>query len=435
MTVTLRDPIEIGGTLRLRNRLYRAPVLEGAGRAADPAAEYARHFVPNARAGVGLIVQGNTIVLPEGRTSPGMSAIDGRDRMLALAPLAAAVHEAGAAIVIQLGHGGVFALESWHAAFAAERTSPPLAPSPLPPLLRPILPAPHPLLTGEVEAFVARFGLVARWAREAGYDGVQLAGSNAKLLHQFLSPTYNRRRDRYGGSLEGRARILVEIREAIAREAGRDFPVLLKFPALEPPSLFGRGIPLEEGLAIARLAERAGFAALTPVAADALPTTAICRGDFPAASFENPRLRALLREASGSRLRWLATAAGMWIAARRYPFAPVWNRSVFAAVKRAVSIPVFAVGGIRTPAEAGAILARDEADLIGIGRPFYAEPDLARRFLAEAAAPCRCESCNRCIVPQMLGLPGVCYNSAAARAAAVRGEARASAPRATARAR
>mgnify|MGYP001089618597 CR=1 FL=1 len=107
-------------------------------------------------------------------------------------------------------------------------------------------------------------------------------------------------------------------------------------------------------------------------------------------------------------------AAAMYLAARKYPFTPVWNRAVFGAVKAVVGIPVFAVGGIRTAREASEILARGDADMIGVGRPFYAEPDLARRFLAEAGLPLTtttaCESCNRCIVPQMLGMPGVCYN-------------------------
>ncbi len=419
MTVRIADPVAVG-SIRLRNRLYRAPVLEGAGGAPDPAAEYARHFVANARAGVGLIVQGNTIVVPEGRTSPGMTAVRDRATILALRPVTEAVHEAGARIVLQVGHGGIFSIEAWHREHARARRAPPLAPSPLPVWLRPLHGGVHVPSTDEVAALVARFGAVAAWAREAGYDGVQLAASNAKLLHQFLSATYNRRRDRYGGDIEGRARILVEIREAIARAAGRDYPVLLKYAAVEEATWLARGIPLEEGLAVARLAERAGFAALTPVAADALPNTAICRGDFPGESFRNPRLRELLGRAMGGRVALLGTAAAMWLAARRYPFSPVWNRPVFAAVKAAVSLPVFAVGGIRTPAEAAAILARGEADLVGIGRPFYAEPDLARRFLAAAAGaegkgapafePLRCESCNRCVVPQMLGLPGVCYN-------------------------
>ncbi|MFN7973491.1 MAG: NADH:flavin oxidoreductase [Acidobacteriota bacterium] len=404
----LVDPCHIG-TLTLRNRLYRAPVLEGAGRSQDPAAEYARHFVPNAEAGVGLIVQGNTIVTAEGRTSPGMSAVSGRDSLHALRPMTDAVHAAGARIVVQLGHGGLFALEAWHRTYKAARTAPPIAPSPPPRWLRPLYGGVHVPTTGELGAMARRVGVVASWAREAGYDGVQLAGANAKLLHQILSRTYNRRKDRYGGDVEGRTTFLREAREAIAAEAGADFPVLLKYTAVELGWL-GGGITLEEGVAIARIAERSGFAAVTPAATGVLPDTALCRGAFPAEAWKNPRLERDLLEATGSRAGRIGMRLTMAVAARRYPFSPVWNRDVFGAVKRAVSIPVFAVGGIRTAAEAASILEAGEADLIGIGRPFYAEPDLPRRFLAPDPAPAACESCNRCIVAQMLGMKGVCYN-------------------------
>jgi 2,4-dienoyl-CoA reductase-like NADH-dependent reductase (Old Yellow Enzyme family) len=409
----LTDPIQIG-TISLPNRLYRAPVLEGAGSAPDPAAVYAEHFVPNVAAGLGLVVQGNTVVLPEGRTSPGMSTIGERARMLALAPLTRAVHDAGGKIVIQLGHGGLFALEGWHTRYAPDRTSPPLTPSRLPLWLRALHHVDTTILTTtQVADLVQRFGVVASWAREAGYDGVQLAGSNAKLLHQFLSPTYNRRKDRYGGDVVGRTTFIREIREAIAREAGADFPVLLKYTAVELTP-FGKGYTLADGVTIARVAQQAGFAAVTPVAVDALPNSSISRGDFPGPSFDNPGMRRRLLAATGSRYRAVLLRAGMWLAARRYPFTPVWNREVFRAVKQAVDIPVFAVGGIRTPQEAAEILRDGDADMIGIGRPFYAEPALARRFLAESSLPvgtsAACESCNRCIVPQLLGMPGVCYN-------------------------
>ncbi|MBL9101531.1 MAG: NADH:flavin oxidoreductase [Myxococcales bacterium] len=415
MSARLTDPIQIG-SIALPNRLYRAPVLEGAGSAPDPASVYAAHFVPNVEAGLGLVIQGNTVVLPEGRTSPGMSTIGERERMLALAPLTRAVHDAGGKIVIQLGHGGMFALEGWHTTYAPGRSAPPLAPSRPPLWLRLANPVETRVLTTrEIEALVERFGIVASWAREAGYDGVQLAGSNAKLLHQFLSPFYNRRTDRYGGDTLGRTTFIREVREAIAREAGADYPVLLKYTALEYTP-FGKALTLEDGVTIARVAAEAGFAALTPVAADVLPNTSICRGEFPGPSFDNPGMRRRLLAATGTRYRSVLIHAGMWLAARKYPFAPVWNREVFRAVKRAVDIPVFAVGGIRTPLEAAEILRAGDADMIGIGRPFYAEPALARRFLTESALPmgakAACESCNRCIVPQMLGMPGVCYNPA-----------------------
>ena len=409
----LTDPIQIG-TIALPNRLYRAPVLEGAGSAPNPAAVYAQHFVPNVEAGLGLVIQGNTVVLPEGSTSPGMSTIGERARMLALAPLTRSVHDAGGKIVIQLGHGGMFALEGWHTRYAPTRTEAPLAPSRPPLWLRVANPIDTTILsTADVVRLVERFGAVASWAREAGYDGVQLAGANSKLLHQFLSPVYNRRKDRYGGDAIARTTFIREIREAIAREAGPDFPVLLKYTALEYAAL-GRGISLEDGVTIAKVAQQAGFAALTPVSADAIPNTSICRGEFPGVSFDNPGMRRRLLAATGSRYRAVLLHAGMWLAARKYPFVPVWNRDVFRAVKAAVTIPVFAVGGIRTPQEAAEILRDGVADMIGIGRPFYAEPALARRFLAESnqsvGTRAACESCNRCIMPQLLGMPGVCYN-------------------------
>ena len=88
----------------------------------------------------------------------------------------------------------------------------------------------------------------------------------------------------------------------------------------------------------------------------------------------------------------------------------MWNRDLFAAVKRRRRIPVLAVGGIRTAAEVHEILDAGDADLVGIGRPFYAEPDLAARILAATTRPGRCRNSNRCVPAQMLGMKGVCYN-------------------------
>jgi 2,4-dienoyl-CoA reductase-like NADH-dependent reductase (Old Yellow Enzyme family) len=86
-------------------------------------------------------------------------------------------------------------------------------------------------------------------------------------------------------------------------------------------------------------------------------------------------------------------------------------------VKDLVSIPVLAVGGIRTAAEVEEILDAGEADLVGLGRPFYAEPDLAARILGHDRAPVRCQNSNLCVPAQMLGMKGVCYNPAVRRVA------------------
>ena len=95
----------------------------------------------------------------------------------------------------------------------------------------------HAMTTDEVHAMAVRFGDAAAWAREAGYDGVQLASANAKLLDQFLSPFYNRRDDEFGGSLEKRASILRVIRERIAERAGEDYYCAVKVPAETAPPL------------------------------------------------------------------------------------------------------------------------------------------------------------------------------------------------------
>jgi 2,4-dienoyl-CoA reductase-like NADH-dependent reductase (Old Yellow Enzyme family) len=406
----LDSPLRIGSAT-IRNRLYRAPVLEGAGDGDDAADVYARHFVENARHGVGLIVQGSSCIFAEGRTSPGMTTVDTRDKMLRLAPMVDAVHREGAAIFIQLGHGGLWAMEAWHEPYASQRQGPILTSSKPPWLLKPAFAGVrvHAMTTAEVHAMAGQYGDAAAWAREAGYDGVQLGSANAKLLDQFLSPFYNRRTDEFGGSPAGRAHVLKVIRDAVAERAGADYPCTVKIPAETAPPRFAHATH-DEALQMCRLAEEFGFDAITPVEVSVLPDTTLSRGGVPDSFWTNAGMAERLRKAAPSRRRRAIIKGGAWLGAKRAPFRPVWNRELFAAAKKNAGIPVFAVGGIRTAAEATDIVARAEADMVGIGRPFYAEPDLAERILDGSTAPRRCQSSNRCVAAQMLGMKGVCYN-------------------------
>ena len=110
--------------------------------------------------------------------------------------------------MLQLGHGGLYAIEAWHEPYASNRQGPLLAPHRTVPWQMKVgfrgVPV-HAMTTDEVRALAAAYGRAAAWAREAGYDAMQLGNSNAKLLDQFLSPFYNRRTDEFGGSLENRA--------------------------------------------------------------------------------------------------------------------------------------------------------------------------------------------------------------------------------------
>jgi 2,4-dienoyl-CoA reductase-like NADH-dependent reductase (Old Yellow Enzyme family) len=416
MTV-VTDPVRIG-RVSIRNRLYRAPVLEGAGDGDDAPDVYARHFVENARHGVGLIVQGSSCIFAEGRTSPGMTCVDTREKVLRFAPMVEAVHREGASIFLQAGHGGLYAMEAWHEPYASARRAPLLAASPVPVWLRPAfrgVPV-HVMTTDEVYAMVHRYGDVAAWAREAGYDGVQLGSANAKLLDQFLSPFYNRRRDEFGGSAENRARVLRHIRDAVAERAGADFPCTVKVPVEWAPLRLPRAT-FADAVELSRLVAEWGYDAVTPVEVSVFPDTTLSRGGVPDSFWTNPGMARRLRAAAPSRARRTIITAGARFGARRAPFAPVWNRALFRAVKHTVDIPVFAVGGIRTAAEVRDILTTGDADMVGIGRPFYAEPDLAARILGDDPSPRVCVNSNRCVPAQMLGMKGVCYNPATRRGA------------------
>ncbi len=409
----LDTPLRIGG-MTVRNRLYRAPVLEGAGDGDDAADRYARHFVENARHGVGMIIQGSSCIYPEGRTSPGMTCVDTREKVMRLAPMVAAVRREGASLVLQLGHGGLFAIEAWHEPYASRRREPLLAASRVPRLLWPAfrgVPV-HVMSTDEVHAMAQHYGAIASWAREAGYDGVQLGSANAKLLDQFLSPFYNRRTDEFGGSTEARARVLLLIRQAVAEHAGTEFPCMVKIPVETAPLRFARAT-LDEALELARLVEEWGYDAVTPVNVSVFPDTTLSRGGVPDTFTTNKAMKTRLRAAAPSRFRRAVIVGGARFGARAAPFEPVWNRALFTEVSARAGIPVLAVGGIRTAAECHDILDSGAADMVGVGRPFYAEPDLAARLLASDETPRVCLNSNRCVPAQMLGMKGICYNPAA----------------------
>src|SRR5690606_6582164 len=125
-----------------------------------------------------------------------------------------------------------FAMEAWHEPYASQRRQPLLAASKPPLALRPVYRrAPiHVMTAADVRAMAVQYGEAAAWAREAGYDGLQLASSNAKLLDQFLSPFWNRRDDEFGGSLANRASVLRLVRERVAERAGEDFTLTVKIP-------------------------------------------------------------------------------------------------------------------------------------------------------------------------------------------------------------
>jgi 2,4-dienoyl-CoA reductase-like NADH-dependent reductase (Old Yellow Enzyme family) len=167
-------------------------------------------------------------------------------------------------------------------------------------------------------------------------------------------------------------------------------------------------LSLEDGAAVARVMEDAGVDAVAPVRVGVTRDQSVARGKFPRRAWDDPRFQAGYARTFGSPGKARMLRAANRVAARLVPFEATWNAAFCARVKARVGIPVLCEGGVRTRAEMDALLRDGACDMVGMARPFYAEPWAARRVLREADAAMLCQSCNNCTIPQVNGLPGVC---------------------------
>ncbi|MEY7849230.1 NADH:flavin oxidoreductase [Natrarchaeobius sp. A-rgal3] len=443
---TLEEPIEIGG-VRVPNRLYRAPVLECAGNGPDAVDTLIDDLEPTAASGVGLLCQGATIVTGEGGcAAPGMTRVHDPSFVSRLSRLTDRIHDHGSRIFLQLEHGGLRSMETWHAEYRREHPDiGQLAVSRLPWQLRLfdrlsfLSYDPHVLSTDEVYDLAADFGRSAAYAVEAGYDGIHLSGANMGIVQQFLSPFYNRRDDEFGGSPEARLEFLALVHDEIRDRVG-DVPLMTKVPAETPapPSpIVRRKLSLADGVEIARRLERVGYDAVVPVRTSVVWDMSIVRGEYPDRAWANEALRGEYDAAFGGASRRRLVALGNRLESVVYDSEPAWNEEFCRRVREQVSIPVLAEGGIRERGEMDRLLgsrgrevesnegdarSKPACDMVGMARPFYAEPRLGARLLegsetgaVESDERALCESCNNCTVPQVTGAPGICRTPAVLR--------------------
>lgn len=413
----LEKSMILGGH-RVQNRLYRAPLLECAGNGPEAVKALIADLEPAAEAGAGMIQQGATIVTAEGGcAAPGMTRVHDPEFVSKLDAVTDAVHQHGSSIAIQLEHGGLRSMEVWHDAY---RTSHPnlqqLAVSRPPWPLRALDTIgfldlnPQVMSTAEVRELAADFGRAAARAVDAGYDIIHLSGANMGIIQQFLSPFYNRRDDEFGvdPAVGAGIRFPLLVIEEIRERAG-DVPVVTKVPSeAAAPKMFR---PRLDDSAAIRISERladGGFDAVVPVRCSVFWDMSIVRGEFPGRGWRDERYRPGYVDAFGSRLRAAAVAAGNWIQSKQYDFEPGWNADLCRRTRDRVDIPVLIEGGIRERSQIDDLLG-DAADMVGMARPFYAEPKLPARLLGgDSDVAAVCENCNNCAVSQAAGEAGVC---------------------------
>ena len=407
------------GRREVPNRLYRAPVLEVAGNAPDASRILQRELEPSAASGCGLVFQGACLVTPAGgRSAPGLSRVHDRDFVLSLKPAVDAVKSRGSLLLMQLGHGALQCMELWHHAYRASHPDVETLAVSRPPWWftavgrTPILDLStvRVMEERELEALAEAFGRSAGYAAEAGYDGVHLAGANGSIFQQVWSPAFNRRQDSFGGeTLRDRARFMRLVVGSIRRHTPEGFLLTTKIPAetAAPPFVRPR-LSIEDGVEIARICEELGIDALAPVTVGVTRDQATARGRFPGIGWSDPRFQEGYRAAFGSAARATLVREANRIAARLLPAENAWNERFCRAVKQAVGIPVLCEGGIRDRLTMDRLLSSGACDMVGMARPFYAEPRAAWRVLHEANARMLCESCNNCTIPQVTGAMGVC---------------------------
>jgi 2,4-dienoyl-CoA reductase-like NADH-dependent reductase (Old Yellow Enzyme family) len=275
----------------------------------------------------------------------------------------------------------------------------------------------------EIHETVACFAAGARRAREAGLDGVELHAANGYLITQFLSSGINDRKDSYGGSLENRARFLLDIIGAIRREAGEDFHLQVKISAVDHNNAVifweKKGNTLADSIQVSKWVQEAGADAIVVSTGSMFPHPRNPAGGLPV-DVASETYDSMLSSGLYTFRNYLLARYKLG----RPIFRALWNRTVrnvtvegisladARAIKQAVTIPVLCTGGFQTASVIRDAISSGACDAVTIARPLIANPDLVKQFAAGADRPERpCTYCNKCLV-NVIENPLGCYEPA-----------------------
>jgi 2,4-dienoyl-CoA reductase-like NADH-dependent reductase (Old Yellow Enzyme family) len=342
----LDDPLRLPCGASLPNRIAKSAMTEGLAAADGTAnARHARLYRRWAAGGAGLLLTGNVMVDRRWLERPGNVIIEDSRGNAALADWAKAGAAAGNHLWMQISHPG--------RQTSRMSSSRPVAPSAEGLKLLGLFAAPRALRGDEIEDIIRRFARTAAIARETGFTGVQVHGAHGYLLAQFLSPVTNRRKDEWGGPLENRARLLLEIVRAVRAEVGPDFPVSVKLNSAD----FQKG-----GFDLPDCVRVAGWLADENI--DLL--------ELSGGTYEQPKLFGHAGRA--------ASAAEPVRASTRQREA--YFLEYAREIRGNTRTPLMVTGGFRTRSAMVDALAQGELDVVGLARPLCVEPDLAGRLAA-----------------------------------------------------
>jgi len=338
--------------MTLANRFVRSATWEGLaaedGAATPELIEVQRQL---ARGGVGLIISGHAYVSREGQAGNRQLGVWSDALIPGLAAMADAIHALGGKTALQLAHAGSRAA---HKLTGLE----PMGPT--------AEGAAREMTGADMKDLTEAFAGAALRARTAGFDAVQIHAAHGYLLSQFLSPSFNRRTDGYGGSIGNRARLLLEVLESVRQAVGPGFPVLVK---VNSEDYLPDGLTMADMIRVAALLEEAGIDAIE-----------MSGGTF----------------LSGKNMPSRVGKPG--------PGEPeAYYEAQARALKSKVSTPLMLVGGIRTIENAERLVSSGIADYLALSRPLIREPDLVARWRSGDRKSARCVSDNGCFAPGFAG--------------------------------
>lgn len=342
--------------MELSNRFVRSATWEGiADHDGSVTPKLIETMTDLAKGGVGMIITGHAFVSPEGQATPHQLGVHKDDLLGGLKEMTDAVHDCGGKIVLQLAHAGNFAAEQ-----IIKET--PLVPS----NFEGVAKTPRMEVTLEdIPNIASAFAQAAVRAKSAGFDGVEIHSAHGYFLSQFLSPAFNRRKDEFGGDIENRSRIVLEVYQAVRKAVGDDFPVMIKMNCQDFEE---NGLTLEDAVKVGKMLAESGIDAIE-----------LSGGLLTSMKYSPSRMgiksqdrEAYFREQAGS-------------------------------FKKEIDIPLILVGGMRSFEVAEQVIDTGAADYISMSRPFIREPDLIKRWKDGDRRKAECKSDNQCFKPGFEG--------------------------------
>ncbi|MEG6523585.1 oxidoreductase [Desulfotomaculum sp. 1211_IL3151] len=341
------------GSLELKNRFIMPAMGSSHGDDGKVSQKLVDYYVARARGGFGLLTTEFAYIDLEGKAIPGQLRIDSDDIIPGLKTLTDAIHRAGGKVLVQLQHSG---RQTNRAVTGMQPVAPSAVPCPV------NLELPRELSIEEIDAVVEKFGDAALRAKKAGFDGVEIHGAHGYLVAQFLSGYTNKRVDEFGADLAGRMKFALELIKNIKSKCGKEFPLVFRISGEERVN---GGLKLNETIPISKALAEAG--------ADAIHVSTGVYASMP----------------------WMVAPASVTTG---------FNLYAAEAIKKAVNVPVIAVGRITDTLMAEEVIASGRADFVSLGRGSIADPEFPNKVAENR--PQEISPCVGCMT-RCQGVPGV----------------------------